>query len=204
MITKTHFDHEAPPYEAAWTQSLNGLQQQIAAYETAQRSGDVRAIEEEAPKVALAMRQVGDSHTDPKVKAVWYKKAFKFLRSKAAARRAVLEEIEDGVIALIRLPFALTGGVICVAGHVVRGVGEAIVGVGEFIAGGENSKDSDKQSKSFSSKMRIAIYIMARSIGWHCYSCYLPFISLHHPPASTCYLFVEFVPCFYYYIHTVQ
>jgi hypothetical protein len=127
MVTKT--DTIAPPsYDEAWTQSLNDLQEQMAIYETARRSGDEKAIEEEAPKVALAMRQVGDSHTDPKVKAVWYTKADKFLRSKGAARHGILQEVGSVMVTFLTLPFSLTCCMIGAVGHVIRGVGSGIVG----------------------------------------------------------------------------
>jgi hypothetical protein len=160
MITKT--DTIGPPsYEEAWTQSLNTLQQQIAVYETAQRSGDDKAVEQEAPKVASAMRQVGDSHTDPKVKAVWYKKADKFLRSKGAARQKVLQEVGKILVTLITIPFALTGWIICVVGDIVRGVGSGIVGLGEFIGGvggGEKGPSNKETGKSFHRRCIISSF----------------------------------------------
>jgi hypothetical protein len=140
MITKTD-TIDPPSYEETFTQSLNGLQQQMAVYETAQRSGDEKVIEQEAPKVALAMRQVGDSHTDPKVKAEWHKKADKFIRCKGAARQGVLQDVGKVVVTVITMPFALTCCMMCATGSAIRGVGK-------FITGGE--KDHSKETrKSF-------------------------------------------------------
>ena len=163
MITKTNTtEHDPPSYEEAWTQSLNGLQQQMAAYEIAQRSGDDRAIEEEAPKVALAMRQVGDSHTDPKVKAVWYKKANKFLRSNGKARRNTLKEVGHVVVTLVRLPFVLTGVALYVAGNIVQGVGSLISGIGELVAG-KTPEHSDKRSETSKSVPRRGVVFLLTS-----------------------------------------
>jgi hypothetical protein len=134
-----------PPYEETWKQSLNDLQQQMTVYETAQRSGDDHVIEQEAPKVASAMRTVGDNHTDPKVKAVWYKKADKFLRSKGTARHGVLQEVGKVVCAVVTMPCALAGCVLCLAGNIVRGVGSGIIGLGELVASGEKPYSSQRR-----------------------------------------------------------
>jgi hypothetical protein len=139
MIQKT--DTASPPsYEETWKQSLNGLQQQMAEYQAVQRSGDDQAIGQEAPRVASAMRNVGDSHTDPKVKVVWHKKAEKFLRSNRATRHGIVHDVGKIAVGVILLPFAVVGCALCTAGNIVRGVGSGIVGVGEFVLG----RDKDR------------------------------------------------------------
>jgi len=90
--------------------------------------------------VASAMRNVGDSHADPKVKAVWYKKADKFLRSNKARRHKIVQEVGNVVVFLIMFPIAMAGYALCAAGNIVRGVGSAIVGLGEFVTGSESDR----------------------------------------------------------------
>jgi hypothetical protein len=140
-VTQTPSNLSPPPYDPepeeplAWKQSLDGLQQQIAVYQSAEESGDSQVIEQEAPKVASAMRKVGDSHTDPEVKAVWYKKANKFLRSKGEKRHEVLQEVGAVIVGLIKLPFALAGCALCVAGGIINAVGSVITGIGDALRG---------------------------------------------------------------------
>ena len=141
MITKTDTDSDTlspPAYEEAWAQSLNNLQQQMVVYETAQRIGDEKIMEQEAPKVADAMRHVGDSQTDPKVKAVWYKKADNFLRSNKSDRHGILREVGKVAVGVITFPFAMTCCMISATGSAIRGVGEFVSGSG---------KDHPKQKK---------------------------------------------------------
>jgi hypothetical protein len=137
MIVQKPDNHTTnpPSYEETWKQSLNGLQQQVAEYETVQRSGDDQAIENEVPRVASAMRNVGDSHTDPEVKVVWHKKADKFLRSSRATRSRIVQDVGKLVIGVISIPFSVVGCALCTAGNIVRGVGSGIVGLGEFLSG---------------------------------------------------------------------
>jgi len=128
---------DPPAYEEPTQQSLNGLQQQIEVYEVAQRRGDDRVTEEEVQKVAAAMRNVGDSQTDPKVKAEWYKKADKLTRSDKSTRHRLLKDVKKLVLCLVTIPCSVVGIALSFAGGILRTVGSVLSGAGDVLRGRE-------------------------------------------------------------------
>lgn len=122
-----------PPYEGVWRQNLNNLQHHITNFNEAEQQGRV-PTEAEAQKIAAAMRDVGDSHPDPKVKGDWHRGAKRF--SRAMKNTAKRSKVLGLVGALVNIPFVLVGtslhivaGVIHATGSIVGGIGEAISGV---------------------------------------------------------------------------
>ncbi|KAG5636698.1 hypothetical protein H0H81_007127 [Sphagnurus paluster] len=84
-------DASPPPYEAAWENSLNRLQNKVTAYNDVEQQGR-EPTAAEAQQVADAMQHVGDSHPDPKVKGDWHRRAAKFRNGTRSTRRGAVRE----------------------------------------------------------------------------------------------------------------
>lgn len=133
--TSAQKEPSPPPYNAAQEQSLGRLQQQAAAYQEAQKKGVHESTEAEAQKLAAAMREVGDSHSDPKVKSDWYSKAKRFVRGEKTDREGILNEI-GGIVQLVMfVPRTIIGTASYIVGNTVRKVGLAVVGLGDSVVG---------------------------------------------------------------------
>ncbi|KAF9463985.1 hypothetical protein BDZ94DRAFT_1257321 [Collybia nuda] len=127
-----------PPYEKIGKERLEELQTQIAVYNETEQRGDAAATEEEAQRVASAMRNVGDSQKDPKVKKEWYRRSEKFTRAANSARKGITKEVESTVIGILSIPFRVAGTVLSIAGGILHGVGGLLVGVGDVVKGGSD------------------------------------------------------------------
>jgi hypothetical protein len=141
-----------PSYETSEKvreERLNELQHQMSAYDEVQQRGDAAATEAEAQRVASAMRSVGDSQNDPKVKQEWYKKAEKFTRAANSARKGIFKEVRGIVGALLSIPFRVTGVALSIVGRVLNSVGGAFIGVGDIVGG-----KSDKVTEALARKSR--------------------------------------------------
>ncbi len=86
--------------------------------------------DEEVEQVAQAMEQVASSHTDPKVKFHWRRKAETFRAAGSSDRDNILEDIGKGFLILLTTPFFLVGAVLQAAGGVLKGVGSILKGLG--------------------------------------------------------------------------
>jgi hypothetical protein len=127
--------------EESWKASLDGLKKQMTVYQNVSKKEDHRATEAEAQKVVAAMRNVGDSHTDPRVKKEWHEKAVKFSKANASERVTLFDDIGKGLLILLATPFALAGAVIFGAGAIVYGVGMLVKGLGNVLTGGFLTRD---------------------------------------------------------------
>lgn len=134
--------------EEALKASLDDLKKQMVAYDTVSKKGDDRATDAEAQNVVAAIRNVGDSHTDPKVRWEWHEKAEKFSKASPSERVTLFDDIGKGLLILVATPFALAGAAIFAAGAILYGTGVLIKGIGNvmtggFLGSGANVKDKD-------------------------------------------------------------
>ncbi|KAF8058524.1 hypothetical protein FPV67DRAFT_507439 [Lyophyllum atratum] len=123
-----------PPYEAAIAGSVNHLHRSMTTYQEAVQQGR-EPTEPEAQKVADAMRDVGDTHRDPKVRTDWHRRAEKFLRAPKAGREGILRESGGIVRALLSIPLALLGTALHIAGGAIHAVGSVLGGIGDVVMG---------------------------------------------------------------------
>lgn len=124
-----------PPYEEVYKKPLNELQHQMAVYDEVEQRGDVTATEAEAQRVASAMRNVGNSQKDPKVKKEWHKKAEKFTRAAISARKGMMKDVGGIVGGLLSIPFRVVGVALSITGGILHGVGGLLVGAGDAVIG---------------------------------------------------------------------
>jgi hypothetical protein len=122
--------------ETEWKESINDLQTQIVKYNQASEGNNSNESGKEAEKVVNAMKRAGDSHPDPKVQKVWYKRAEEFARGNREEKTTMLEDIGKGLVILIATPFALAGAAIFAAGAIVYGAGSLITGLGKAMTFG--------------------------------------------------------------------
>jgi len=132
--------------EEVWKASLDDLEKQMVVYESISKRGDDKATEAEAEKVAAAIRNVGDSHTDPKVRQEWYEKADKFAKADSSERVTLFDDIGKGLLILLATPFALAGAAVFAAGAILYGTGMLVKGLGNVLTGGFLGSAKDKDS----------------------------------------------------------
>ena len=133
--------------EAVWKASLDDLRNQMVVYENISKRGDDRATEAEAQRVAAAIRNVGDSHTDPKVRQEWHAKAENFSKAAPSERATLFDDIGTGLLILLATPFALAGAAIFAAGAILYGTGMVVKGLGNVLTGGFLSRGEAKADK---------------------------------------------------------
>ncbi|KAF8878440.1 hypothetical protein BD779DRAFT_1421917, partial [Infundibulicybe gibba] len=109
--------------------SIN-LERQITLYQQLQAAGNERAAEMEAQRVAEAMRDVGNQHTDEETRNRWYKRAEDFYRASTTERDGILKEIGRGLFILVAAPVALAAVAVFTAGGMLYGIGTALKGLG--------------------------------------------------------------------------
>lgn len=119
-----------PQQELEWKGSLKNLEYHIEAYKDRAKEG--KASEREVEEVAVAMEQVANAHSDPKVKTHWREKAGAFRAASAKERDGILEEIGKGFLMLLTTPFFLVGAVLQAAGGILDGVGSILKGLGRL------------------------------------------------------------------------
>ncbi|GLB38068.1 hypothetical protein LshimejAT787_0411190 [Lyophyllum shimeji] len=128
-----------PPYEVAVrTDAAHNLHRSMTAYQEAEEAGR-EPSEDEAKRIAEAMRDVGDQHPDPKAKGDWHKRAEKFMRATKPARRGILRETGGIIGALLSIPCVLVGTALHIAGEAVHAAGSVLGGIGDAVMG--DSKD---------------------------------------------------------------
>jgi hypothetical protein len=136
--------------EETWKASLDDLKKQMELYEVALKNGDDRKTEEEARKTVASIRNVGDSHTDPRVKKEWHEKAEKFSKASPSKRVTLFDDVGKGLIILLATPFMLAGSAVFAAGSILYGAGLVVRGLGNVLTegffSGRNSKENDKDS----------------------------------------------------------
>ncbi|KAG6888352.1 hypothetical protein C0995_009045 [Termitomyces sp. Mi166 len=123
-----------PPYEAVLEQSLSRLQQRTAVYQEAEQKGH-ESTETEAQNLVAAMRGVGDSHPDPKVRGEWYQRAKRFSRAGRTARRGILSEVGGIVHLVLLVPRVALGTALHIVGETTRTAGMMVRGLGDFVVG---------------------------------------------------------------------
>jgi hypothetical protein len=129
-----------PKEEENWKASLQHLHKRMGVYDGASKRIDYpeaeAEAEAEAEKVAAAMRRVGDNHTDPDVKKVWYEKADNFATASPSERATLFDDIGKGLLILLATPFALAGAAIFSAGAILYGTGMLVKGLGNVLTFG--------------------------------------------------------------------
>ncbi|KAG5350063.1 hypothetical protein C0989_000381 [Termitomyces sp. Mn162] len=123
-----------PPYEGSYEQSLARLRQRAAVYQEAEQKGH-ESTEAEAQNLAAAMRDVGDSHPDPKVKSDWYSRAKRFSRGEKTDREGILSEIGGIVHLVLFLPRMVLRTASHIVGNTVRKAGWVVVWLGDIVVG---------------------------------------------------------------------
>lgn len=127
--TQTSAPQVDPQQELEWQKSLKNLESQIGTYKE-RRAKQGAVADGEVEQVAQAMEQVAKSHTDPKVKVHWLKKAAAFRAAGSDDRDGILEDIGKGFLVLLTTPFFLVGAVLQAAGGILSGVGSILKGLG--------------------------------------------------------------------------
>jgi len=134
--------------EQGWTTALDNLNTQMVTYNVVSKQGDDVETEAEAQKVAAAMRNVGDSHADPRITKEWHKKAQRFSKAGPSERVELFDDIGKGLLILLATPFLLAGAAIFAAGAIVYGAGTLVKGLGNVLTGGLlGHGNSDKNSR---------------------------------------------------------
>ena len=141
------FNDSPSPEEETWVASLDSLKRQMVIYENISKGGDNRMAEAEAQKVVAAMRKVGDSHTDPKVRKEWYGKADKFANASSSERAGLFDDIWKGLLILLATPFKLAGAILFAAGEILHGTGMLVKGLGNVLTGGALSGRNSEEDK---------------------------------------------------------
>ncbi|KAG6876230.1 hypothetical protein C0992_000413 [Termitomyces sp. T32_za158] len=99
------------PAEEAWKTALDELNKQLVLYDRVGRLPEQvlrqTSEEEQAAKVVAAMHKVSVTHTDPKVKEEFLRKAENFMKASPEERRKGSNELLKGLLKLIATSFAL-------------------------------------------------------------------------------------------------
>ncbi|KAJ7047890.1 hypothetical protein C8F04DRAFT_1387045 [Mycena alexandri] len=120
--------------EVEWQTKLKSLEKKIRKYNWSKNGPS------EASVIVDSMRDLGASHSDPKVQAYWNRRADAFERAPDADRKSILLDIGRGLGILIAAPFAI-------AGAVLIGTGMLLKASGNFLTGGKVSA-VDRMSQS--------------------------------------------------------
>lgn len=133
-----------PPYDEAWQNSLNTLQDQITTYEAAEQRDDGKSTEEEAQRITAAMRDLGDRHADPKVQAEWYGRAEFFSRGTRKTRLGVLKPVKNIVHTLLSVPRVIIGTALHIVGGVIHTAGSIVGDAGGMVTGHSNDRRQNR------------------------------------------------------------
>ncbi|OBZ68939.1 hypothetical protein A0H81_11049 [Grifola frondosa] len=112
--------------EDEWKAALTKVQNEIKRYQRAKREGNKEEKEEAARNIPEYMRRAGDLHTDPDVKAKFYRNAEEFAAGDDEARDKMLHPFVQGLIILLAAPFAVAAGIIYGTGKLIEGIGKAL------------------------------------------------------------------------------
>lgn len=102
--------------------ALNEVQEATDAYN---QTWSLSKLDGAAEEVLKKMRNVVDTHADPKVKKEWNDKIIEFAHKRKADKDVMSSDTMKGLGLLLAAPVAAVGAVIFVAGGILKGVGSA-------------------------------------------------------------------------------